>query len=656
MQDPLNILDRSGNLNSSTLRDSEGNWGLSGSTNLFDPPPPTSGLRFSEIIKTEVQQQPSEKNNNNAPQSNNITTSNGQQQPQKDETEERPSKVPKTQGQPSATGGNINNSNNNTGILGLTGEKVVQQTQHQLLEQQQQQQQPQQQQPPPIQQQQQTPLQQDSWAVNQAPASSTLIKLTSGDAENSYFSMIRSAENTLRTVRQSIVECMNNPPGSIGAVSGTLSTLRMMLERSLDELKALESQEFLEPKDFRTLEMIRDSIQTYLLPQLQLFEEDVEAISALAGGSGAQPIGRESCVYLGLLQEKAGPIFKEKPMGPFSLRLLTSARVHHITTGHVHPELVETSQRIKRNNQDLENAKQVFNEAGIATFNDLKFSSGTFPNLVRMKYRVQVQINLTEGRSITKTLESIPSRPFISMTNTGSQWKDAAGTWLREDAFGEAFEITIQRFWNYFQKHYLVATKQDFNSMKRPLYLRDFDYLLSAKFKQGFREKKSITQKEFALFWDWIGPGLKKIRYQKHLLWLFENGYLAAFVTGAEAEDHLKDETMGTFIIRLSERLKGEFAISYRHTEGVKHYLIQPNDTADKKKTIVDFLGQSQVFVSILQLRNDPEQGMHIFYKLSKDKVLQKYYKKPPPKPPTNLSEMNYEISLPSALPRDHHQ
>jgi hypothetical protein len=40
-------------------------------------------------------------------------------------------------------------------------------------------------------------------------------------------------------------------------------------------------------------------------------------------------------------------------------------------------------------------------------------------------------------------------------------------------------------------------------------------------------EKRTLNQKEFETFWDWIGPGLKKIRYQKYLLWLFENGYLS---------------------------------------------------------------------------------------------------------------------------------
>jgi hypothetical protein len=102
--------------------------------------------------------------------------------------------------------------------------------------------------------------------------------------------------------------------------------------------------------------------------------------------------------------------------------------------------------------------------------------------------------------------------------------------------------------------------------------------------------------------------------------WLFFR-FLCAFVTGAEAEEQLRGETNGTFLIRLSERLNGEFVISYKHSSGVRHYLIQPDDTADKKKTLIDFLGQNPTLI-----------------KHNKDKVLQKYYKRPPKQSTKNHS------------------
>jgi len=159
--------------------------------------------------------------------------------------------------------------------------------------------------------------------------------------------------------------------------------------------------------------------------------------------------------------------------------------------------------------------------------------------------------------------------------------------------------------------------------------MKDFEYLLHAKFQQGTK-KQTINQKEFNWFWDWIGPGLKKIRYQKYLLWLFENGYLAAFVNAKEADDQLRGESPGTFLVRLSERTDGELVISYSHGTGVRHYLVQPDDTADKKKTLIDFLGQNKIFVYILQVNTQQPTGKRVFVRHNKDKILQKYYKRQP--------------------------
>jgi len=254
------------------------------------------------------------------------------------------------------------------------------------------------------------------------------------------------------------------------------------------------------------------------------------------------------------------------------------------------------------------------------------------------------------GQRITKTIESAPTKPFISMTNTGSQWKDAAGTWLKEDLFKDSYEATIARLWNYFQKHYLTSTKQEISNIKRPLFMKDFEYLLFAKFQQGTK-KQAINQKEFNWFWDWVGPGLKKIRYQKYLLWLFENGYLATFVTRKEAEEQLKNEPLGTFLIRLSERLDGELVISYVHGKGIRHYLIQADDTADKKKTLIDFLGQNKIFVYIYQITTQPN-GKRVFCKHNKDKVLSKYYKKQAKQATTTpqLDNSSYDTKLPYDL------
>lgn len=108
--------------------------------------------------------------------------------------------------------------------------------------------------------------------------------------------------------------------------------------------------------------------------------------------------------------------------------------------------------------------------------------------------------------------------------------------------------------------------------------------------------------------------------------------YLACFVNGQEAEQHLAGEEVGTFIVRLSERLDGEFVVSYVHKvfsnsrlslpilqSGVRHYLIQPSDVTDKKKTIVDFMGESKLFKDMMQMVT--QNNKRVFYKHDKDKV-----------------------------------
>eukprot|EP01125_Pyxidicula_operculata_P008565 TRINITY_DN2867_c0_g2_i3.p1 TRINITY_DN2867_c0_g2~~TRINITY_DN2867_c0_g2_i3.p1 ORF type:complete len:489 (-),score=77.99 TRINITY_DN2867_c0_g2_i3:315-1781(-) len=339
--------------------------------------------------------------------------------------------------------------------------------------------------------------------------SSPLEKLTS----NQYLFMLRDMESELKAIRARIIQRnMNN-------IFNSLNQIRAQLDHFSEEFEMLKSTHFLRPGDFNNLLSLEEFLESTLMPQLSLYYLDCQQLKNPTSGTP-----QELAVHLAIVsQENAGPIFKEKPIGPLTLRLLTGATITQVQSGPVQPELAETSQRIKRNNQDIENSKQTFKENGTATFSDLKFASGTFPNLVRLKFHVTIQLVLNEHR-ITKVVESIPTKPYISMTNTGSQWKDAAGAWLKEECFKDAFDISIPRLWNYLQKHYLLATKQELGNIKRPFFIKDFDYLLIAKFRQGCDTKQSINQKEFQKLWDWIGPCFKKIRYQKYLLWMFENG------------------------------------------------------------------------------------------------------------------------------------
>lgn len=131
-------------------------------------------------------------------------------------------------------------------------------------------------------------------------------------------------------------------------------------------------------------------------------------------------------------------------------------------------------------------------------FKDLKFTCGTFPNPARIRFSVGVQLN-ERGKPTTRSvIESYLSNPFVAMTNTGSssqnsslicalgsQWKEAAFLMLRDDCFLRDpvkgiydNEVPTAKFWNYFQKHYLIATKQfTAEEVQRPLTLRDFNFM-----------------------------------------------------------------------------------------------------------------------------------------------------------------------------------
>jgi len=214
------------------------------------------------------------------------------------------------------------------------------------------------------------------------------------------------------------------------------------------------------------------------------------------------------------------------------------------------------------------------------------------------------------------------------MTNTGSQWKDAAGTWLKEDLFKDAYEVTIARLWNYFQKHYLISTKQEISNIKRPLYMKDFEYLLHAKFQQGTK-KQTINQKEFNWFWDWIGPGLKKLDTKNIYC-----GYLKMAISPPLSPPRRQKSNYGrkrrapsSFASPNASTANSSFRIPTAPGFDTTSYSQTTPQTKKKPSSI--FLGQNKIFIYILQVNTQPT-GKRVFYKHNKDKVLQKYYKRQP--------------------------
>lgn len=69
---------------------------------------------------------------------------------------------------------------------------------------------------------------------------------------------------------------------------------------------------------------------------------------------------------------------------------------------------------------------------------------------------------------------------------------------------------------------------------------------------------------------------------------LFINLIYSGLITRQEAEQALNVEKMGTFLVRLSERIWG-YAISYKAEDRIKHYLV------DASNGHYQFLGDNQL-------------------------------------------------------------
>jgi len=288
-------------------------------------------------------------------------------------------------------------------------------------------------------------------------------------------------------------------------------------------------------------------------------------------------------------------------------------------------------------------------EDGVANFNDLIFPFGTRKKFIHLRFKMDVQMG-----AVKATIESNMSEPVIVKTNE-SQWQESEGILLRHEAFGNALEVSWFRFANALQRRYLMATKQDRQKPVRPLSIQDLYYLYHIKFSATTMpsHNTSITTKQFETFWAWFGPGLYRIRYQRHLSPMWVRGLICGFISRVEAEAILENASRGAFIIRFSEQCPGQFAIAYVPIDDnpssngpfgamgsmapggntstghgrVRHYLMQRDDIFGSKKTLADFLGSARNFSHIVQIVDHPTKG-RIFQQCDKNAHLCEFYSK----------------------------
>jgi len=280
----------------------------------------------------------------------------------------------------------------------------------------------------------------------------------------------------------------------------------------------------------------------------------------------------------------------------------------------------KTKKPIENDVQAMEALKRV------TYFHNIKFNVSTRMSMVYLRFVVQVQLANNAG---THTIESPGSSPIIVITNE-SQWCDAAGKLLLFEAFGEANDVTWQHLANVTHTHFLKATRQESGRPNRRLNRGEFQYL-HYKFFAG---QLTVTQQQAGKFWSWFGQVIQSLRFKRHIANLWFTGLIYGFITKQGCSDILKNDLVGTFLIRFSEHYAGLFAIAYvdnDQDEPVKHYLVQPEDISSNK-SLPDFLREKNQFLFIKQL--DPQTGdLRIF---DKHQVLQDYYSKRQREPPRN--------------------
>lgn len=108
---------------------------------------------------------------------------------------------------------------------------------------------------------------------------------------------------------------------------------------------------------------------------------------------------------------------------------------------------------------------------------------------------------------------------------------------------------------------------------------------------------------------------------------------ICAFISRREAEQILSNASEGTFLVRLSERSPGSFALAHvaekKSDMGlteryVRHYLLQPEDVVGAHKTLPDFLAHEKL-TNIVQLETN-RQGHRRYIKLDKDEAIGEFY------------------------------
>lgn len=369
--------------------------------------------------------------------------------------------------------------------------------------------------------------------------------------------------------------------------------------------------------------------------QLELYDHELRHLL------GAEP-GRPQCFAALVIVKQPFPKSLKQNIktsasaeDPVVVRLISGARTEVRPMSPVKAELLHEDYAPKKGELGVQNDSQELDARGFATFSAMRFPQGTRIKAVRLQFAVQVHFANPmphDAPAVTGValVQSEPSAPFVVMTNE-NQWDVSAGLLLQRELFSAVAEAPWPVFANVLQMHYIKATRQDPLHPLRCLSAAELAYIHEVKFER----RPTIYLRDFERFWDWCGKVFHRIRHQRQLALLWLRGLIFGFCTKEDAEELLRPEQVGTFLLRFSERIAGQFAIAYvamNKASGereVKHYLLKPDDIAGPNKTIADFLRVHDKFLFVVEKRLDfAPQPPLVVARHNKDVVLDEFYTK----------------------------
>lgn len=427
--------------------------------------------------------------------------------------------------------------------------------------------------------------------------------------------------DNLRVIESTQMEIIQN--GNITLLQESLNKLHSQLS-ILNEIQAFLKQNIsnrlLTPQDFDLTWILEDEILSIQCKTNVLINE-INHIN--------NPNHVYDLAYL-IISKQPFPksVKQNKPLKEdIVVELITASTCICNILGDTKAEVMSNFQTKNKTQSMAQNnrSKMVDNKA---VFNNIIFPFGTRKRTISLKFYLEVEISHPyTNKKQHFHLESLESRPVIVKTNE-NQWEESEGILLKNETFKDQQLSTWFHFINSLQRRYLMATKQSLLFPIRPLTIDDFDYIYKVKFNTG---NTKINVQQFDSFWQWFGPGLHKIRYQRHMCNLWVKGYICGFLPRGEAESILRDLSPGTFLMRLSERMNGTFTIAYTIIEhGIKkvyHYIINSDDVFGAKKTLPDFLGNELTLTKLVKVSIYDEQKKK-YEVISKDDALREFYSK----------------------------